>query len=189
MRLFSRDINTAFPIVALAALAVLDIALSVVLGSTIISANARHDEAVSMEGERLAEARNEASLRAMERSLGDTIEERADVHAYFIGPEGVADYLQDIEDLGRHAGAEVEFSSVTPRPVGDEEVLHLSFTASGEFNEVFYMLMMLTSLPGTLVFERVFIEKTPDDISAADEAAWKMTCAVNLVSYDAGVTN
>jgi len=109
----------------------------------------------SLSQELSTESKKEQRYRSLRRILADTVTDREKLNSYFVAPEKIVDFIEEIEALGTHTGAIVSFQAVNVK----DTMLDLQFETEGNFSDTAYFLALLESLPIKLSFERLWITK------------------------------
>lgn len=91
-----------------------------------------------------------------------TNKERALVDSYFVAPDGVVDFIEQIEALGLGIGAEVEVKSVKTVPIKSEkelEFLEITLSATGNWRQNLSFFTKLENLPYKIEIKNALVEK------------------------------
>lgn len=113
------------------------------------------------------EAQSEEASRqdSLVRLVENTKDKRDLLATYFVGQDGVADFLKELENLGDVAKTDNEIVSVAVGALGGEvqndhfEKLTVALTIQGSFARVMNMLSLVESLPYPVHLLQVHIEK------------------------------
>ena len=107
--------------------------------------------------------------------------EREKLNSYFVAPEKIVDFIEEIEALGTHTGAIVSFQAVNAK----NNTFNLQFETEGNFDDTAYFLALLESLPIKLSFERLWITKSRliGDLPERQEQIWDGRFIVQVASF------
>lgn len=122
----------------------------------------------SAESAQLLAAQN-AHTQTVRRIVRDTQKERDELNTYFLTENEIVEFLEDIENLGQHAGAPIDVRTVSVEdPIDkDESIVPLELTlhSTGTLQQLFYTLSLLEVYPKALTIERVSFSQHPTDFS------------------------
>ncbi|MCH7529597.1 hypothetical protein IIB50_00550 [Patescibacteria group bacterium] len=108
------------------------------------------------------EAKRDKRLRSIQNIVRDTEQQREQLNIYFVNEDSVVTFIETIEALGGKSGAEVEIVSVNIEErnteEGNSEFLRLTFSATGTWNEVFYLFSLVELLPYKIEIKRASFE-------------------------------
>ena len=126
-------------------------------------------------------SQKEQRYRLLRRILADTVPEREKLNSYFVAPEKIVDFIEEIETLGTHTGAIVSFQAVNAK----NNTFNLQFETEGNFDDTAYFLALLESLPIKLSFERLWITKSRliGDLPERQEQIWDGRFIVQVASF------
>ena len=124
----------------------------------------------------------EAQLQNLKESFRKTEPERQELLSHFINSEGIVDFIENIEKIGRQAQVGLQFKFVNLR----EDGLAMEFEALGSFNELFYFLNLLEQMPFRLQFEKIVIHKDiPRTVQQRKKSdTWYAVFTLTLLSFD-----
>ena len=108
-----------------------------------------------------SEAYRGDALKKKQSLIERTAEDRAALDKYFIDPDGVVPFIENIEALGAHAGASVEIRTVGIEEAPEGALLErvsLQFRAEGTWESVFRLLTFVESLPISVTVKSVRFE-------------------------------
>lgn len=108
----------------------------------------------------------EIELKSIKNLIADTEDDREQLETYLIADDKIADFIEEIENLGRYAGADIEIMSVSisdnkyEGKVQDtvSELLHLEFKADGKWSSVFRFFALMEKLPFKINISRANLE-------------------------------
>ena len=111
------------------------------------------------------EAREDLRLRSIQDVVNDTEEQRGQLNVYFVDDDKIVEFIETIEELGSFTGAEVEVTAVNiEEKVGEsgenDEFLQLTFSAKGDWDEVFYLFSLVELLPYKIEVRRASFESS-----------------------------
>ena len=101
------------------------------------------------------------SIKALIEELGNEI---AALDGRFVSHDGVVAFLEELEGLGSFSGASVDVNSVSlqARPGNTpDELLKIEFVSRGRWSSVVQLVSLLETLPFSITFERVQLERVP----------------------------
>jgi hypothetical protein len=124
------------------------------MGETISTLSNETDTLLSQEG-------NLDSLRAV---FSDTTNDRQKINSYFVQRDGAIDFITTIENLAAFAHLSHETQSVETKeenpPSANRELLHLTFHTTGSWQNTFYFLSLLESLPFNINISHIDLHST-----------------------------
>jgi hypothetical protein len=101
----------------------------------------------------------ESNLNSLRAVFSATTNEREKINSYFIQSDGAVDFLTTIENLATFAGLSNETQSVTTEedsPTSNtREWLHITFKTKGTWQNTYYFISLLESLPYNLVIHKI----------------------------------
>lgn len=124
----------------------------------------------------------EIKLKSIKNLIADTENDRKQLETYFVTDDKIVDFIEEVENIGKYAGADVEIMSVS---IGDDksqteeqntatELLHLGFKVNGKWSDVFQFFALLEKLPFKIDIAKANLEAIYKDanngISSSD---WK----------------
>lgn len=108
------------------------------------------------------EAQRDVRLRSIQNIIKDTEQQREQLNVYFVKDDAVVAFIETIESLGDKSGAEVEVTSVNIEERNSEgsssQFLRLTFSATGAWDEVFYLFSLVELLPYKMEVKRASFE-------------------------------
>ena len=113
-------------------------------------------------------------------------EERQKIRASVILKEDLVGFIENLESLAAHAGADMQIRAIQ---IEENSYPVLNIESSGDFNEVYYFIEMLESLPYFVSFDRLTIqENSPQDIArlrqgGGKEYKWTSKIDIRVLSY------
>ncbi|QSH39131.1 hypothetical protein JXR01_02375 [Candidatus Kaiserbacteria bacterium] len=114
-------------------------------------------------------ATQNAHTQTVRRIVRDTQEQIGELNTYFLAEKEIVAFLEDIENLGEHAGAVIDVRTVSVEEAIDKDEsiipLELTLSSTGTLQQVFYTLSLLEVYPKALTFERVSLTQHPTDFS------------------------
>lgn len=128
-------------------------------------------------------AREENSGIAMKRLLTNTNVEREKLDGYFLKSDTIVSFIESIESLSKLAKVDTSVNNVGIDQGGSKdtfEYVSLSGTAEGSFNNLYWLLSLIESMPMKLEVSKVFVEKMPTD-PKSKEAKWRMVFIVRAL--------
>lgn len=107
------------------------------------------------------------TLRSIKQSLGENEENLAKIDSYFITDEGVVDFIESIEGLGKESGVELSIGSVTTEPNSSnkndfKETLRMRIETRGGWTESYNFLRLVESMPRYLEVETLTLNNGTD---------------------------
>ena len=97
-------------------------------------------------------------FRDVQNFIRDTKDDRERLNSYFVGKEGIVDFLELVEGLEQYTGAEVSIKTIGENDTGEfenVEQLELNLTAEGSWGAVYHFFVLLESLPYRIDMSRV----------------------------------
>ena len=140
----------------------------------------------SLETKLASEKTKELSLKAARLLLADMGDGAPGLGSYYLGAEGVAPFIEEIEGIGRKAGIEtLLIHSVTLQPlaagsIASMEELRLAVQAEGDWGEAVRFLSMLESLPLPVSFSSVTLEKRQGE---SGMPAWGIATTIEVAKF------
>ena len=148
--------------------------VTIVLFSILLTRiNGRNNEALSLKEELDFEIMKEGRLRSVKEIITDVAPQRKEIDSYFVNKDSIVGFIKTIEDLGSLSGVSLEVDSVgvDGLEIGDGvdskilEKLNLDFTTTGSWQDTFYLIILLESLPYKVSFEEFVLEEKVDSNS------------------------
>lgn len=126
-----------------------------------------NEEVSTLQNQLDIEVRQDQRLRSMKQLLADLEEELTMIDTYFIAPDGVVDFLEELESFGRIANTSVEVTSVG---IEDEEGtaslpynrLRVEFVSEGSWTSLVRLVSLLETLPFGVTINRSQLERLPN---------------------------
>jgi len=118
-------------------------------------------------------------LQSIKHLINETKSQREKINKYFITADEIVAFIEQIESLGEFTGVSFDLSSVDA--VDDSgDALLLKFTTYGSWQDTYYLLALIESLPYNIDIERVRIikEKLKDST-----AKWRGDFNIRLNSF------
>jgi Tfp pilus assembly protein PilO len=109
-----------------------------------------NNETAILEGKLAQSTSRQEQLSSIKSLLADTKSARAQVDTYFLGHEGVVDFIQTIEGLGKASKVSVEIDSVNVEAGGSNSVVEsvpLTLRLSGTFANVMRFVYVFERIP------------------------------------------
>ena len=110
-------------------------------------------------------ATQNAHVQTVRRVVRDTQIQRETLSTYFLSEEEIVEFLEEIENLGTHAGSQVSVQTVQAGEAVDKDgaiiPLQLTLRSGGSLQAVFYTLALLESYPKALSVEEVVLIQNP----------------------------
>ncbi len=118
-----------------------------------------NEETAGISGELTQSSQKEEQLRGLKALLGDTASARREADTYFVGQDGVVDFLKTIEEIGRTSRVDLSVDSVNVEKATKTSVLEgvpIAIKLSGTFGGVMRYLYQFEKLPivGGISFAR-----------------------------------
>lgn len=127
--------------------------------------------------------RSDALARSAREVLQRTEAERAALNAYFIEPNTVVDFLEEIESLGRRLGATVDINTVSVSeavaPNAEHERLRVLLAVSGTWQAVYRFIDALSVAPYGLSIETASLEALPANQRSAG-TSWQAILTIHV---------
>ncbi len=139
----------------------------------------------------LLELKKTSDLETKARALGDlvkqTASERQALDAYFVQKENSVKFIEQIEGLGKQAGLSLTVASVTVANNGKE--LRMNLGSNGSFDDTFYFVTLLETMPYKTRLEQVHLQKKDDvSIPGVVTTAWSGDFVLVLESFVGSAT-
>lgn len=121
------------------------------------------------------------NLKVLENFLSDTAPQREEISGGFVSENELIDFIEDLEGAGGNVGTEVKVESATFS--GDKEASVPSFRlqASGSFDSLFKLMLVLENLPYEIDFEDLSFTKSSAD---GKTSSWNGVFIIKLLSYE-----
>lgn len=139
------------------------------------------------------------TIRATELSLEKNKDDLNNIDSYFVSSDGVVEFINTLDALGSKSNTKLTIGEVTteldPRVKDDfKETLKFRVNATGSFEDVYYLLTLLESLPVRLRIEQVSLglasasdkllfsnaSSTTKRVPSAGEE-WKLDASVSVI--------
>lgn len=129
----------------------------------------------------------ETQLRLVDNNLGETEMERRKLNSYLVhdGDSGVAEFMDDIENVSNLANISMEVNSILLKNQGYEEEkgivedMKLNLKAEGDWYDIIYFLRLVELMPYKISFDRVYLEKK--DILSEKSSQWTALFNINVL--------
>lgn len=115
------------------------------------------------------------NLKTFEKILAETEARRRSIERIFVSPRELADFIEDLEKVGRESRVELQVESAAINEVRGENP-SFRLKTEGDFESVFRSLFLTENLPYELAFSEVRLEKK--------ESSWSGFYVLKLVSYE-----
>lgn len=92
----------------------------------------------------------EINLRSVKDLIKETKEDRLKLDTYFIADDKVVDFIENLEQLSKYAGVDIEVVSVDVSQdvkKNMSESLDLDFKVSGKWRDIFHLLTLIENMP------------------------------------------
>lgn len=140
----------------------LNIGAYVLLGFLFMQIKSANERTSTLLNQVASQSKEEDTLKALKAFVQETAPLHTKLDTYFVSPEGVADFIDLLESIGRKVGVAVTILSVEKIVTAQStevEVLSLRLSGSGSWEDVVRFLGILEFLPyqttiGQLVFSR-----------------------------------
>ncbi|HEY4482809.1 MAG TPA: hypothetical protein VI953_01395 [Candidatus Paceibacterota bacterium] len=151
---------------------------AVVLWFVLLSRTKAASASVMRESEQLlAENSKEAYLSKASRDLRASEKDQRYLMSLFVEEGSEVSFLERVEALGRHAGAETKIIDFAMR--GDQ--LHLAVQAKGSFQDIYYFLRLVESLPFALSIDSATFKG--GIVGEKGEILWEGVYSMTLSSF------
>jgi len=120
---------------------------------------------IAMAYEQLSlDERRDEQLRGVRALLRDTEAEQQEIDSYFVGADGIVQFLEELESLTRSTHAELEITSVDVKVEEEStsalEELSIILSVAGSWREVTTYLARLEALPYPITVSSVQFTQT-----------------------------
>lgn len=112
-----------------------------------------------------AEAWENSSV-SVKRLLVDTRDARNKIDSYFIGSDNVVSFIESIESLSKFVNVDTNVNTVGIDQISDTskfEYATLSAVSEGSFQNLYWLLSLIETMPYELEVRRVYLEQLPPD--------------------------
>lgn len=111
----------------------------------------------------LAEQANLSALRAV---FSQTTSDRDKINSYFVQSDGAIDFVTTIENLAAfvnlsHETNSIDTQSMNP-PDASHEILHMNFRTTGSWQNTYYFISLLETLPYNITINQINLHATGD---------------------------
>ncbi len=133
------------------------------LGGVFYLIYSKEEGLATLEQELAVLEQSQSSATGIRHLLSDTKVEREQLAGFLVSKDGVAKFIESVEDLAKLTKTSVSVNSVGVTPLkGDrfENVL-LTAEARGSFENVYWLLSLIEKIPQQLQVQKVFVEKLP----------------------------
>lgn len=129
----------------------------------------------------------ESKLRSIQSTIKDTAADREHLSSFLVPAEGIVPFIEAIEAFGVMTGAAIDVESVSvgaidPSTAADAdealaELVRLSFTADGTWQEVVHTLALVETLPYRVTLTRATLRagNTPEEGPTSWSGAFTIT--------------
>lgn len=114
-------------------------------------------------------------------ALVSTEEERVKLSDYFINQNQVVYLIERLESLGKTSGTSLNLTSIDTDKK-QKNLLRFSLKINGSFENIYYLLSLLESLPYEMNITRFSVNKS-DDLSTKQKSVWDSEVSVELLSF------
>lgn len=121
---------------------------------------------------------NEEQLSALKKTLTDIAKKWDKASSYILGTNGVVEFIQKIEMLGRTLNVDIEISSLTENASKGAEVLpdslellNVQLIVSGDWKDLLQLLVFIESMPVATRVNDVQLKKTGEAFTKT--GSWK----------------
>ena len=121
------------------------------------------------------------NLKVLENFLSDTGPQREVIASGFVSESELIDFIEDLEGSGRDVGAEVKVESATFSSSGQGSVPSFRLQASGSFDSIFKLMLVLENLPYEIDFEDLSLTKSSTE---GKVSLWNGVFIIKLLSYE-----
>lgn len=118
-------------------------------------------------------------LQSTKHLINETKTQREKLDKYFITADEIVVFIEQIESLGEFTGVSFDLSSVDAVNENGDALL-LKFTTYGSWQDTYYLLALIESLPYNIDIERVRIIK---EKSKDNTAQWRGDFNIKLNSF------
>ena len=127
------------------------------------------------------EARQREELLTLKNIMKSIQEDRTRLNSYFITSDEIAVFLDSLEAMGKKVGTESEVTSIIL--AGEEKnVLEVSVKATGPFEDVFELLLLLEHVPYELDFQKISFGKIKV-LGLEDVWIWEGNFTFHIISF------
>jgi Tfp pilus assembly protein PilO len=100
---------------------------------------------------------------------------------YFFKKDNIVSFIEDVEGLATQALVFTEFESVNLVENGQNSILTLTFRSTGEFQNIIHFFSLFESLPYTILFDKVFVEKGGRSFRAdGPNGSWNLSVSAHI---------
>lgn len=115
------------------------------------------------------EVRKDQRLHSIKQLIADLGKDIEQIDTYFVSEDGVVDFLESLEALGRVSGVSVGVNSVSVDESTDNslpyEHMRIDFVARGSWRNVVQLVSLLETFSFGIVIERMQLERLPSSSS------------------------
>ncbi len=142
----------------------------------------------------------ETNLNSLKAVFSDTTNERQKINSYFVQSDGAVDFITIIENLATFANLNHETQTVNTEEENpssaNRERLHITFRTNGSWQNTYYFISLLESLPFQLTINQINLHSTggtvAETISSSSSTSISTVAtkksSVWETSYDISVT-
>ncbi|PCI30854.1 hypothetical protein COB52_00795 [Candidatus Kaiserbacteria bacterium] len=114
-------------------------------------------------------ASSNENAQVVRRSVREIQAQREVLDTYFIKEDGIVSFLDEIEEIGDHAGLPIEVIAVEAgNPIDKDGLIRpltISLRVSGKLKDIFYTLAMLETLPKAVSVDGVGLTQDPENLT------------------------
>lgn len=119
-----------------------------IYASALTKLNALHAKAEKVEAAETVRGNTESFRVALKAAMDHTALDRARLESHFVRKDGVVEFINGLEDLGRSEGLVTNINSLSESwQEGNSGSLMLSLKVSGSFSAIYQYLLLLQELP------------------------------------------
>ncbi|OGI88065.1 hypothetical protein A2995_01805 [Candidatus Nomurabacteria bacterium RIFCSPLOWO2_01_FULL_33_24] len=132
---------------------------------------------------------NKDRIISLRNIIKSTEEERDNLNSHFIDKNKINHLLDLIEKIGEDSKTNLEINSVNLSPKSSDKnknILKIDFKASGSFQNISKLLLLLENAPLEFDFEKVYFNKTENERKEESEDIfdlWNSSFTINLISF------
>lgn len=128
----------------------------------------------------------EIKLKSVDEIIKDTEYERKKLDTYFVADDSIVDFIEDIEELGRYVGIDIEIASVNidndlKTEDAISEILNLNIETKGKWEDIFYFLSLIEKMPFKIDIEKADLYIVYEDDKKNVSTIWKGFFNINVI--------
>ncbi|OHA32616.1 MAG: hypothetical protein A3A22_00385 [Candidatus Taylorbacteria bacterium RIFCSPLOWO2_01_FULL_45_34b] len=139
-------------------------------------------EVAEARSELLFKSDKDTSLQYLKNVLHETEGERALLDSYFVGKDGIIDFIKKVEELGRgnNLGVDTQSVAVVPgvEPFLYRETLQIGFETLGSWEDTIHFLNLLEALPYRVTLLRVSLVH---EATEKGKSEWRATLKLSAL--------